>query len=230
MNTSLCNEVTYSKWIFTLCNGKSQCEHDVLKSRDFHKCKNITAAQVKYNCVNNNSTLDMCTDVSLERNTSSSVIYLKSPGFRDSLASNKECTCIVKTEGNFMRFQILDLSFLYNDSKGEHPSFTANNADKTLWDTEKERNLSCPALTCSSFKKQKLNITNGQKHVQIFYNNKNLSQQNLWIEITGKSTIYCCNNSTLDICTDVSLERNTSSSVIYLKSPGFPNSLASEKE
>ena len=131
----------------------------------------------------------MCSDVSLPQNTSNDIIYLKSPGFPNSSANENQCTCIVKIEGGTFRLQILDLFFSYNTDTNEEPSFIVKNTSMTLWDAKKRRSQSCPSLKCSHFTKQSLEITPSQYHVEIVYNNKNQSGQNLWLEIAGKYII-----------------------------------------
>ncbi|XP_041352457.1 uncharacterized protein LOC121370964 isoform X2 [Gigantopelta aegis] len=167
--------------VLSPCNGRTHCRQTVAR-KSFTKC-NVASVQVMYDCVSKSAIYDMCTDISVRQNSSTPVIYLKSPGYPYSYGHSHGCKCVAKTRRRSMKSNILHLSFDF--LRGES-SLVVKNTTATLWDTDEEKRT-CKFSSClfASLIQQNRNVTQSQSYIQISYDNNNYTGQNVWMEIVG---------------------------------------------
>jgi len=90
----------YTHKIAELCNGVSKCEV-ILTQQFIHKCSDeATYLFISYQCINNESIIDVCSQRS---RTSSDGLHLISPSFPNEYPNNVNCTCSVEPTQEWKR-------------------------------------------------------------------------------------------------------------------------------
>ena len=133
--------------------------------------------------ISESAVYDMCSDEAPAENASTPVVYMKSPGFPHSSAHGHECRCTVTTQAGSLTVNLLHLGFDFLEGETR---LVVKNATSTLWDSNTER-LWCNSSACllASFLQQNHLVTQSQSRIQIAYDNRNTSGQNVWMEIIG---------------------------------------------
>ncbi|CAF1154731.1 unnamed protein product, partial [Didymodactylos carnosus] len=160
----------YTHKIAELCNGVSSCQV-ILTQQFIHKCSDeATYLFISYQCIENNTIVDICSKRSLE---SSSELHLISPLFPNEYPNNVNCTCSISGTGQS--------SPLQQEVTIDVESLSFNLQDNDFLSTSTSIEQSGTLAFGSS-------IVVAQKYIDLtFTTDETLSQSGFWVRIHGYS-------------------------------------------
>lgn len=157
----------YTHKIAELCNGVSKCEV-ILTQQFIHKCSDeATYLFISYQCINNSTIVDVCSQHSM---SSSTGLHLISPSFPNEYPNNVNCTCSIEPtkQSNKQSPVMIDVESLsFNLQDNDHLS-------------------SSKSLPLSGTLPFGISLITERKSLQLtFTTDETLSQSGFWIRLHG---------------------------------------------